>query len=77
MHVNNSPTPGASVNGRMGVNTTAPESPAIARMTSIGPRGAPMKTVDLVPERQAKMGTGVARNENRIARTLRPIGMPQ
>jgi hypothetical protein len=69
IHVKNSPALTPGVNGRTGVNTTAPESPTIARMTSIGSRGAPMTTVDLVLERQAKMGNGVAGNENRMART--------
>ena len=71
VHVKNSPalTPGANLNGKTGVATSAPESPTISRMTSIGSRGAPMTTVDLVLERQAKMGNGVAGDENRMART--------
>jgi histone demethylase JARID1 len=71
VHVKNSPalTPGASMNGKTGVNMSAPESPTISRVTSIGSRGTPMTTIDLVLERQAKMGNGVAGDENRMART--------
>jgi hypothetical protein len=67
-HVKNSPTltPGGSGKTYTG---GPPDSPSIARTTSIGARGAPLTMVDHTLERQAKMGNGVVGDENRMART--------
>jgi hypothetical protein len=58
VHVKNSPA----------LNGVAVDSPS-ARVTSMGSRGAPLTVIDHVLDRQNKMGSGVAGDENRMART--------